>query len=93
MLGVDRFGNVALNMIREHLEQASIVPGTRVELLARGERYFAVAARTFGDARAGDLLLYEDSYRNIAVAVSRGSAAELLGVEEGGELLIQTDVP
>ena len=93
VLGVDRFGNVALNVVREQLEQASIVPGTRVELSARGERYFAVAARTFGDARPGDLLLYEDSYRNVAVAVSRGSAASLLGVEEGSELLIQIDAP
>ena len=93
VLGVDRFGNVALNLTREQLEQASIVPGTRVELSARGERYFAVTARTFGDARAGDLLLYEDSYRNVAVAVSRGSAASLLGVEEGSELLIQIDAP
>ncbi len=93
VLGVDRFGNVALNLTREQLEQASIVPGTRVELSARGERYFAVAARTFGDARTGDLLLYEDSYRNVAVAVSRGSAADLLGVEEGSELLIQIDAP
>jgi hypothetical protein len=93
VLGVDRFGNVALNLTREHLERASIVPGTRVELSARGERYFAVTARTFGDARAGDLILYEDSYRNVAVAVSRGSAANLLSVEEGSELLIQTDAP
>ena len=93
VLGVDRFGNVALNLTREQLEQASIVPGTKVEVSARGERYFAVTARTFGDARAGDLILYEDSYRSVAVAVSRGSAASLLGVEEGSELLIQIDGP
>ena len=91
VLGVDRFGNVSVNLNREHLEGASIVPGTRVELSARGERFYAVAARTFGDAGAGDLILYEDSYRNVAVAVSRGSAAELLGIEEGSELLIQVD--
>ena len=91
VLGIDRFGNVALNLTREHLEQASIVPGTRVELVSRGERYFAVAARTFGDARAGDLLVYEDSYRNVAVAVSQGSAAALLGVEEGSDLILQVD--
>src|SRR5436190_3953087 len=93
VLGVDRFGNVALNLSREHLEQASIVPGTRVELTSRGERYFAVAARTFGDTRPGELILYEDSYRNLAVAVSHGSAGELLGVDEGSEVLIQVDAP
>lgn len=93
VLGVDRFGNISVNLTREHLERASIVPGMRVELASRGERYYAVAARTFGDAGAGDLILYEDSYRNLAVAVSRGSAAELLGIDEGSEILIQVDGP
>ena len=90
-LAVDRFGNVALNLRRAHLEQASIVPGMRVELEARGNRYYAVAARTFADATPGGLILYEDSYRNVAIAVSRGSAASLLGVEEGNELQIAVD--
>jgi S-adenosylmethionine hydrolase len=89
VLGVDRFGNIALNLARPDLDTAGIVPGMRVELTARGRHYFAVAARTFADARRGELLLYEDSYRNVAVAVSRGSAAELLGVEEGSDLLIE----
>ena len=91
VLGVDRFGNVALNLRREHLEQASIVPGTKVELEVGGSRYFAVAARTFADARPGELILYEDSYRNVATAVARGSAASVLGVAEGSELLITVD--
>jgi hypothetical protein len=93
VLGVDRFGNIALNLTREDLDAVGIVPGTRVELAARGNRYYAVAARTFADARPGDLILYEDSYRNAAIAVSRGSAASLLGVDEGSEILIQVDVP
>ena len=91
VLAVDRFGNVALNLTRDHLDEASIVPGMRVELGARGNRYYAVAARTFADATAGELILYEDSYRNVAVAVTRGSAASLLGVEEGSELVIAID--
>jgi len=91
VLAVDRFGNVALNLTRDHLDHASIVPGTRVELAARGNRYYAVAARTFADATPGELILYEDSYRNVAVAVTRGSAASLLGVEEGSELVVAVD--
>ena len=89
VLAVDRFGNASLNLTREHLEQAAIVPGARVELVVGGGRYFAVAARTFGDAPEGELILYEDSYRNVAVAVTRGSAGQLLGVEEGSELVIR----
>jgi S-adenosylmethionine hydrolase len=93
VLAVDRFGNVALNLTRDHLEAASIVPGTRVELVSKENRYYAVAARTFGDARDGELILYEDSYRNLAVAVARGSAAAVLGVDEGSELLVEVDEP
>jgi len=93
VLGVDRFGNIALNLDRDHLDAAGIVPGMRVEVSARGNRYYAVAARTFADATPGELIIYEDSYRNVAIAVTRGSAATLLGVEEGSELLLQIDVP
>ena len=93
VLYVDRFGNVALNLTRQHLEQADIVPGQQVELEAGGERYFAVAARTFADARSGDLILYEDAYRNVAVAVNRGDAGTVLRVRPGQELRIRLDVP
>jgi hypothetical protein len=88
VLAVDRFGNVSLNLTRDQLEEVEVVPGTRVELGRDSDRWFAVAARTFGDARVGELILYEDSYRNVAVAVARGSAADLLGVDEGSDLTI-----
>jgi S-adenosylmethionine hydrolase len=93
VLYVDRFGNIALNVTREHLDRLEIVPGKQVELEAGGERYFAVAARTFADARSGDLILYEDAYRNVAIAVSRGDAATLLNVRPGQELRIRLDGP
>jgi S-adenosyl-L-methionine hydrolase (adenosine-forming) len=87
-LVVDRFGNVALNLRREHVEHAELAPGTRVELTCHGERFYAVFARTFGDAPRGSLILYDDSYGSLALAVSRGSAAQLLRVEEGAEILL-----
>jgi S-adenosyl-L-methionine hydrolase (adenosine-forming) len=87
-LVVDRFGNVALNLRREQLEQTELAPGTRVELNARGERFFAVFARTFADAPRGSLILYEDSYGSLALAVSRGNAAQLLRLEEGNEIVL-----
>jgi S-adenosylmethionine hydrolase len=37
----------------------------------------------------GELLVYEDSHGNLALAVNRGSAAELLGAERGDELLVR----
>jgi S-adenosyl-L-methionine hydrolase (adenosine-forming) len=87
-LGVDRFGNIALNLRRDQLEQLDLAAGTRVELTSRGERFFAVSARTFADAPRGALILYEDSYGSLALAVSRGSASQLLRVEEGAEIVL-----
>ncbi len=43
----------------------------------------ALYARTFADAAPGELLLYEDAYRTLALAVNRGSAAERLALVPG----------
>jgi len=93
VLYVDAFGNMQLNLTRAHLEQANVLPGERVELELDGRRYYAVAARTFSDARPGDLILYEDSYRNIAVAMNRGDAGEMLDARPGQQLRINLDAP
>ena len=87
-LAVDRFGNVALNLQREQVEHTQLAAGARIELSCGGDRYYAVFARTFGDAPRGSLILYEDSYGSLALAVSRGSAAHLLRVEEGAEIVL-----
>jgi S-adenosyl-L-methionine hydrolase (adenosine-forming) len=88
VLEVDRFGNVTLNVRPEHLDHADLAAGTRIELACRGDRFYALSARTFADAPRGSLILYEDSYGSLALAVSRGSAAELLRIEEGGEIVL-----
>ena len=93
VLYVDNFGNIQLNLTREHLDQLAIEPGARVELELDGRRYYATAARTFSDARRGDLILYEDSYRNIAVAMNRGDAGEMLSARPGQSLRINLDAP
>jgi S-adenosylmethionine hydrolase len=89
---VDRFGNVALNLRRDHLAHVELAAGTRVELVSRGEHFYAVFARTFADAPRGSLILYEDAYGSLALAVSRGSAAQLLQVEEGAEIVLDLAV-
>lgn len=82
-LFVDSFGNIALNVTRDDLEPIGIVPGVRVEVDLGGERYYAVAARTFADARAGDVILFEDSYRNMSLAISNGDAASMMRAQVG----------
>src|SRR5215208_8492017 len=93
VLYVDHFGNVQLNLRREHLEQAAVLPGVTVELEIALDRYYAVAARTFADARPGDIILYEDAYGNVAIAISGGSAAAMFGVGAGQEVWIHLRTP
>jgi hypothetical protein len=89
VLYVDRYGNMQLNLNRDDMEEIDIVPGTRVELECRGERYYAVAARTFADARPGDVILYEDSYRNFAIAINGGNAAEMFAARAGDQVEVR----
>jgi S-adenosylmethionine hydrolase len=93
IVSIDRFGNIQLNVDRSHLERVSVVPGTRVEVELDGERYYAVSARTFADARAGDIILYEDAYRNVAIAISGGNAAAMFAAREGQDVRIHVNVP
>jgi len=81
---VDRFGNVATNLRREDLP----APGTRVEVSFALDRYYAVVAETFADVPPGELILYEDSYGMVTLAISNGSAARLTGATVGDELRI-----
>jgi S-adenosylmethionine hydrolase len=75
-LAVDRFGNVELDVSHAQLAGSGLKLGRPV--VANGEP--AHYARTFADVAPGELLLYEDAYRTLALAVNRGSAAERLGL-------------
>jgi S-adenosylmethionine hydrolase len=82
VLVIDRFGNIATNLRREHLP----APGTRVEISLALDRYYAVVAETFADVSSGELILYEDSYGMVTLAISSGNAARLTGAVVGDEL-------
>ena len=89
VLYIDRFGNVQLNISRADVARAGIEPGKQVELELGFERYYAAAARTFADARPGDIILYPDAYENIAVAITDGNAAEMFSIRPGQALTIR----
>jgi S-adenosyl-L-methionine hydrolase (adenosine-forming) len=78
---IDVFGNVQLDVEGDEIRRFGLSLGQLVGLsvAGRGETR-ARYVRTFGDARAGELLLYEDSYARLAVAVNQGSAASRLGL-------------
>jgi S-adenosylmethionine hydrolase len=88
VLVVDRFGNIATNAKREHVAALGVAAGDRIEIRLTLDRYYAVLADTFADAGPGELLLYEDSYGLMTLAISRGDAAGLTGVAAGSEIRI-----
>jgi hypothetical protein len=88
VLTVDRFGNFALNLRGEHLEAIGLAAGQRAELRLALDRYYALVAETFADAPVGELIVYEDSYGAIAVAISGGNAAALTNARPGDSLRI-----
>jgi S-adenosylmethionine hydrolase len=88
-LYVDRFGNVQLDVEHDDLADSGVKLGHRVELtVPSGGLEEAQFARTFADVGPGELLIYEDAYRRLALAVSHGDAAARLGVAVDDEVRI-----
>ena len=81
----DRFGNVMLDLEHDEVGEHGLRLGHPVSVNDQDAHY----ATTFADVPAGALLLYEDSYRWLALAVNRGSAAELLGLQLDDEVRIR----
>ena len=84
-LAFDRFGNVMLDVEHDELAGSGLKLGHRVTVNDELAHY----ARTFVDVPPGELLLYEDAYRTLALAVNRGSAAYHLGLDLDAEVRIR----
>src|SRR4029078_9075514 len=83
VIGVDGFGNVQLNVTREHLGDAGIegtvgVAGKRVPLV-----------ETFTDLPELGLGAIVDSQGFVALVVNKGSAAEMLRLGEGSTVVLE----
>jgi S-adenosyl-L-methionine hydrolase (adenosine-forming) len=78
---VDGFGNVQLDAT------AADLGGRLGHIVEVGDGHSARYLRTFADAEAGELLLYEDAVGMLALAVNGGeAAAELGGLADGDEV-------
>jgi S-adenosylmethionine hydrolase len=84
-VGFDRFGNITLDVEHQELTETGLRLGRPV-LVGDHRAHYAV---TFSDVPPGRLMLYEDAYRTLALAVNRGSAQDLLGVALDDELTIR----
>jgi S-adenosylmethionine hydrolase len=84
VLQADRYGNVVLDAGHADLTGSGLRLGRAVSVNGRRALY----ATTFADVPEGELLLYEDGYRTLALAVNRGSALAELGLALDDEILI-----
>ena len=91
VLSLDRFGNAALNVGHQVLAGTGLTLGRTVELEVGRERRTATFTQTFADVPSGGVLVYEDAYRSLAVAVNRGDAAAELGLEPGDEVRLRPE--
>jgi S-adenosylmethionine hydrolase len=80
VVAVDHFGNLALDLRRDDLRLAA---GDAVEVRVGGRAHRAVFGETFAAVPAGGLVLHEDSFGSLAVAVNLGRAADRLGAGPG----------
>lgn len=92
----DTFGNLVLDATPEQLAglgrgaAAGAPAAWTVSVECDGHRHQARLGASFADAPEGGLLLYEDSWGMLALAVNRGSAAERLAAGPGAELLVRS---
>jgi S-adenosylmethionine hydrolase len=83
---VDTYGNVSLDLTHEHMLEMGLAVGTRVEVGGPRLSSPAVVVQTFQDVAPGEMLVYEDAWGAVALAVNRGSAADALGATRDSEL-------
>jgi S-adenosylmethionine hydrolase len=88
-LVIDHFGNVGLNVDHDRLAGTGLTLGARVEVEALGESYSATYAQTFADVSPGDLIVYQDAYRTLALAINRGDAAGTLRLSPDAEVRLR----
>jgi S-adenosyl-L-methionine hydrolase (adenosine-forming) len=88
VLYVDGFGNATLNLGHDQVRSTFLRLGERVAVAAGTAAISVPFGRTFTDVGPGQGILYEDSSRNLALAVNRESAAELLRLNPDDEVVL-----
>jgi len=77
---IDRFGNLLTNIYRRDL-----LSWREIKVRVRN-REIAGLSRTYADGQEGEVIAYIDSSEELAVAVVKGSARDLLGAQVGDEV-------
>ena len=85
---IDRYGNVSLNLGHAELLELGVTMGSQVRVVAGGRDREARVVQTFADVAEGELLLYEDAWSSLALAINRGDASTELGIGVDDEVRI-----
>jgi S-adenosylmethionine hydrolase len=85
---VDGYGNVSLDLGHEHLMALGLTLGIRAEVSSGTRSAEATVVQTFADVPPGEMLVYEDAWGAIALAVNRGDAAAALALDRDSEVRI-----
>ncbi len=88
VLHSDTFGNLILDGETGQLAELGVELGDELWVTHAGARHIATFAHTFADVPPGGLLLYKDGLGPLALAVNRGSAADVLQAGRNAELLV-----
>jgi S-adenosylmethionine hydrolase len=86
---IDGYGNVSLDLTHEHMLELGLALGERIEVAGPRLSSEAVVVQTFADVAPGEMLLYEDAWGAVAVAVNRGDAAKALGSTRDSEVRLK----
>jgi S-adenosyl-L-methionine hydrolase (adenosine-forming) len=89
VLRCDHFGNVVLDATPAEVEVMTGEHEADVWLLVGLVSHRARTADAFADVPPGELLLYEDANGAVAIAANGASAAELLNVHAGAEIVVR----
>jgi S-adenosylmethionine hydrolase len=89
VLHSDRFGNLILDASPEQLLGIGAREGSALAVQHAGRLHAARHAGAFADVPVGELLIYEDAQRMVALAVNQGSAAQRLGARRDDQLVVR----
>ncbi len=84
----DHFGNLQLNVHRQELEGIGVLLGDAVEVRVGGRSFNASYGSAFSEVPIGTLVLLEDSYRWITLAMNQGSARASLEARRGDPVIL-----
>ncbi|MDQ4143595.1 MAG: SAM-dependent chlorinase/fluorinase [Actinomycetota bacterium] len=88
VLQIDRFGNIQLNARPPQVAAAGVAPGADARVVIQGREVTAPLRETFSAVGAGELVLVEDSYGYLCLALNRGRAADALGARPGARVTL-----